>query len=107
MRCEECDAPLWRAGDDAPPGVYVRIDIPLEHRVILLSGERLPASFDGHIAIYRAAGCTCAHLCRLECTKESGEATVSGAAPPDQHSQPHEENRPHDDLDPTLTRRAS
>lgn len=64
MRCEECDAPLWCAGDEAPPGEYLRIDRPSEHSVILHVGERLLASFDGYIAIYREVGCPSNHRCR-------------------------------------------
>jgi hypothetical protein len=74
MRCEECDAPLWCAGDEAPPGVYVHVDMPAEHPVILHASERLPASFDGHIAIYRASGCACVGHCRPAGNGESHAA---------------------------------
>ena len=59
MRCEECDAPLWRAGELAPAGNYVRIDSPVQEVVTLSPGEYLPASFDGRIAVYRTSGRSC------------------------------------------------
>lgn len=63
MHCEECDAPLWRAGEPAPPGNYVRIDSPAQEVIALRPGESLPASFDGHIAVYRPSGRTCCYTC--------------------------------------------
>lgn len=63
MRCEECDAPLWRAGEPAPPGNYIRIDSPVQEVIALNQGECLPASFDGHIAIYRPSGRACCRTC--------------------------------------------
>ena len=63
MHCEECDAPLWLAGESAPPGNYVRIDSSTQEVIAVRPGESLPASFDGHIAIYRPSGRTCCHTC--------------------------------------------
>jgi hypothetical protein len=45
---------IWKAGEIAPAGIYVRIDEP-SYRVITLKCEGpLPATFDGHVAYYRA-----------------------------------------------------
>jgi|GEM_PF-2783903 hypothetical protein len=63
MHCDECGAPLWRAGEIVPAGTYVRIDDPLHRVVILDQSGPLPAMFDGHIALYRAAPATCACTC--------------------------------------------
>ncbi len=64
MRCAECQASLWRAGEAVPPGVYVRIDTSPNVTVIVLPDEHLPASFDGHVALYRRSGCRCTRACQ-------------------------------------------
>jgi len=45
---------IWQAGEVAPAGAYARID-DRSYRLVQhkLAGP-LPASFDGHVAIYRA-----------------------------------------------------
>jgi hypothetical protein len=49
----EFQVDIWKAGEIAPAGTYVRIDEP-SYRVILLECEGpLPATFDGHVAFYR------------------------------------------------------
>ena len=51
---EEYQTQIWKAGEIAPAGTYVRID-QQSHRLITLDGEGpLPATFDGHVACYRA-----------------------------------------------------
>lgn len=61
--CEECGARMFQAGEVAPPGAYVRVDDESFRRVEVGAGERLPASYDGHIALYRLAASPCA--CQL------------------------------------------
>jgi hypothetical protein len=60
MRCEECGASIWRAGDDVPAGRYVRVDNESYSPVVLAAAGQLPASCDGHIAVYRRAWPVCA-----------------------------------------------
>lgn len=98
MRCEECDATLWRAGEPAPPGNYVRIDSPVQDVITLSQGECLPATFDGHIAIYRPSGRAC---CRT-CTPSSNLQLTGDQPIPTEERYPH-----HDDTNPTITRRTS
>ena len=60
MRCDECGTALFEAGDDVPAGVYTRVDDGSFRRVTLERAGPLPASFDGHVAEYRAAAtCVC------------------------------------------------
>ena len=60
MRCDECGIALFEAGDVAPAGVYTRVDDGSFRRVTLERAGPLPASFDGHVAEYRAAAtCVC------------------------------------------------
>jgi hypothetical protein len=60
MQCEECQLPLWKAGEVAPAGTYARVD-DQSHQMVLLDQEGpLPATFDGHVALYRAAARICA-----------------------------------------------
>ena len=48
MRCEECQMPLWKAGEVVPAGTYVRVD-DRSYRTVMLDQEGpLPATFDGH-----------------------------------------------------------
>lgn len=55
MWLDEALVPLWRAGEVAPPGNYVRIDNRSYSLVTLDHPGPLPASFDGQVALYRAA----------------------------------------------------
>lgn len=69
LRCEECQTPLWRAGEVVPAGTYVRVD-DRSYRAVMLDQEGpLPATFDGHIALY----CTSACACRDHAHRSSGE----------------------------------
>lgn len=58
--CEECGTHLYQAGERAPLGEYLRVDDGSFHRIMLASGATLPASFDGHVALYRHAAAPCA-----------------------------------------------
>ena len=55
MLCEGCQAPVWKAGEVVPAGAYVRIDDDSYRQITLDQDGPLPASFDGHVALYRAA----------------------------------------------------
>jgi hypothetical protein len=46
---------LWKAGDIVPAGSYRRVDDTLHRLVVLQQKGPLPASFDGHVALYRAS----------------------------------------------------
>ena len=59
LRCEECQMPLWRAGEVVPAGTYVRVDDLSYHAVILDQDGPLPATFDGHVAMYCTSACAC------------------------------------------------
>lgn len=59
LRCEECQTPLWRAGEVVPAGTYVRVDDRSYRAVILDQEGPLPATFDGHIALYCTSACAC------------------------------------------------
>ncbi|HEY7849786.1 MAG TPA: hypothetical protein VIC27_06950 [Ktedonobacterales bacterium] len=58
--CDECGACLFQAGELVPAGAYLRVDDESFQRVSLVSNGALPASFDGHVALYRAAATPCA-----------------------------------------------
>lgn len=59
LRCEECQMPLWKAGEVVPAGTYVRVD-DRSYRVVILDQEGpLSATFDGHIALYCTSACAC------------------------------------------------
>lgn len=60
MRCEECEATLWQAGEVAPAGVYMRVDDDTHTLIHLDEAGPLPPSFDGYIAVYRSAAHPCA-----------------------------------------------
>lgn len=45
------EATIFRAGEMAPPGEYARVDRP-GPVVTLAQTDRLPASFDGTVALY-------------------------------------------------------
>lgn len=60
MKCEECQQNLWQAGEIVPAGTYTRVD-DLSYRLVILEQEgALPATFDGHIALYCSSACRCA-----------------------------------------------
>ena len=59
LRCEECQMPLWKAGEVVPTGTYVRVDDRSYRAVILDMEGPLPATFDGHVALYCTSACTC------------------------------------------------
>ena len=51
---EEHQVRIWKAGEIVPAGTYMRID-QQSSRLVTLDGEGpLPATFDGHVAYYRA-----------------------------------------------------
>jgi hypothetical protein len=52
MNAEEHGVNLWRAGDVVPAGTYLRVDDDSFRVVILEQEDRLPASYDGHVALY-------------------------------------------------------
>lgn len=57
LRCEECQIPLWKAGEVVPAGTYARVDDRSYHTVLLDHEGPLPATFDGHAALYCSSGC--------------------------------------------------
>ncbi len=59
LRCEECQMPLWKAGEVVPAGTYVRVDDRSYRSVILNQEGPLPATFDGHVALYCTSACAC------------------------------------------------
>lgn len=59
-QCEECGTRLFRAGQRVVAGMYLRVDDGSFQRLQLISSGMLPASLDGHIALYRAAAAPCA-----------------------------------------------
>ncbi|SRR5690348_5503753 len=66
--CEECGTRLYRAGDQVPAGTYLRVDDGSFQRLSLPAAGSLPASFDGHVAQYRAAAAPC--VCQRQRTEE-------------------------------------
>lgn len=65
--CEECGTRLYQAGEIAPCGAYLRVDNDSFQRVMTSPDGTLPASFDGHIALYRSAASPCAcERCHFE-----------------------------------------
>lgn len=60
MQCEECQTTLWKAGEMAPAGRYIRLGDVSGQVLVLEQPEVLPAVFDGHIALYHQAGFRCA-----------------------------------------------
>jgi hypothetical protein len=71
LRCEECQMPLWKAGQVVPAGTYVRVDDQSYRTVILNQEGPLPATFDGHIAFYCTSACTCRNRADLRHTVAS------------------------------------
>lgn len=59
LQCEECQMPLWKAGEVVPEGTYVRVDDRSYRAVILNQEGPLPATFDGHVALYCTSACAC------------------------------------------------
>lgn len=74
-QCEECGAHLYQAGERVPPGAYLRVDDGSFQTVRLSSEAALPASFDGHVALYRAAAAQCA------CERRQAVARLDTAQP--------------------------
>lgn len=60
MKCDECQQELWKAGDIAPAGAYARFDDHSYRVVIMTQAGPLPATFDGHSALYCPSTCRCA-----------------------------------------------
>ncbi|HEU5228563.1 MAG TPA: hypothetical protein VFU49_12185 [Ktedonobacteraceae bacterium] len=60
MKCEECQQELWKAGEIVPAGAYARVDDGSYRVVILEQAGPLPATFDGHTALYCPSVCRCA-----------------------------------------------
>lgn len=58
--CEECGTRVYQAGEHAPSGAYLRVDDSSFQRVMTSPDGALPASYDGHIALYRSAASPCA-----------------------------------------------
>ncbi len=58
-QCEECGTHLYQAGDRAPAGTYLRVDDGSFKRLSLMADGALPATFDGRVALYRAAADPC------------------------------------------------
>ena len=73
-QCEECGTPLYQAGERVPAGAYLRVDDGSFQQVRLPAGGVLPASFDGHIAIYRTAAvhCVCERRAHAEAPHAAG-----------------------------------
>lgn len=59
-RCEECGTRVYQAGERVAGGTYLRVDDGSFQRLVVASDEPLPASFDGHVALYRLAAAPCA-----------------------------------------------
>ncbi len=65
MKCEECQQELWKAREIVPAGAYARVD-DRSYRIVVLEQEGLlPATFDGHTALYCPSTCRCAVRARL------------------------------------------
>ena len=52
MFSEEYQMYVWKAGEIVPAGTYVRIDDRSYRTITLNSLGPLPATFDGHVALY-------------------------------------------------------
>ncbi|HLZ59932.1 MAG TPA: hypothetical protein VKR06_23535 [Ktedonosporobacter sp.] len=55
MQYEGYQVPVWKAGEVVPAGTYIRIDNHSYRSITLDQNGPLPASFDGQVALYRAA----------------------------------------------------
>lgn len=84
-QCEECGTRLYQAGERAQAGDYLRVDDGSFQRLHLPSDGQLPASFDGHVAMYRAAAapCTCERRQRscVRCATEQRRPQARGTEP--------------------------
>lgn len=77
-QCEECGARLYQAGERVPSGAYLRVDDGSFQTVRLSSEAVLPASFDGHVALYRAAAAACAcERCHVAARFDTAPALVA------------------------------
>ncbi len=72
MRCEECGVRLCEAGELVPAGMYRRVDDARHAVVTLDEAGPLPASLDGHIALYHAVAAT--YTC-AECGRHGSAST--------------------------------
>ena len=59
MYCEECQMRLWKAGELAPAGVYVRVDDRSYRAVVLEHEGYLPPTYDARVALYSVSACRC------------------------------------------------
>lgn len=73
-QCEECGTRIYQAGERVAGGTYLRVDDSSFLRLVVSAGGTLPASFDGHIALYRVAAAPCVCERRLR-----GAETVPGS----------------------------
>jgi hypothetical protein len=73
MWFDEFHVPVWKAGEVAPAGTYVRIDNRSYQRITLEQEGPLPASFDGHRARY-----ACSHTAPRS-SRDHGQAGVKAA----------------------------
>lgn len=58
-QCEECGTRIYQAGERVAGGTYLRVDDNSFMRLVVSAGDALPASFDGHVALYRVAAAPC------------------------------------------------
>ncbi len=95
VHCEECGTQLYRAGDRVAAGSYLRVDDESFQRLQLLSSGVLPASFDGHIAVYRvaAAPCTCERCRSLATDAERSVALMKANSIPPANERAHAVSR--------------
>jgi len=75
--CDECQVRLWKAGEVAPAGIYVRVDDRSYRVVKLKSDGYLPPSFDAHVALYCASPCLChQHALNRPAAQVGGEGSA-------------------------------
>jgi hypothetical protein len=55
MSYDESGVRIYQAGEVVSAGYYARVDDGSYHLVLLEQPGPLPPSFDGHVALYRAA----------------------------------------------------
>lgn len=81
MSAGDGEASLFTAGQLVPPGTYVRVDAWSGRRVVLTENGRLPASFDGQVAVYRLAAPVLAagHAAATGCRDGSARPPTSAA----------------------------
>jgi hypothetical protein len=51
--CDENGEALYQAGQEVPPGQYIRVDAHPAREITLRAKGVLPPSYDGHVALYR------------------------------------------------------